>query len=472
MKYFHLFLISAFAGILMAGCTGAPATQLHFSVNGVEYTAPLTGCDTVSLVTLSTEFDATVEVANFKGFSRITVDQVPLRRGKAAVSVSRIAKDSFITLSWVRKDGSGTVVLRTLHPQVPDIVATGKATSPGEFYLSYVYLRLIQKYDNDGNMIYYRVEPFPLDKDIKQVKCTGWWDFKKHVAGGVTYYSYHAPDLKFADLGFTGYNPGKRVLMDERYNLVREYQLLASRDGFVKDGDPIDGHDFWFFGPEHYIMSAYILRDGVYAAYLQEVDGGEVVFDWWSTEHPEMASWLDPAFRETAGADYVHFNSIEVLPDGNWLCSFRHVSSVLKIDRAGGTGDILWRIAGAEDAVADFHGQHYARWHDDGTVTLFDNGNAAQQTLLLRIAADQDSGAVSACTSLIDDAHFSQACGALTFSGGNTIVGWGIPGDAETDAARLLTEYDASGAPVFDLRHKTTGKVNSVLSSYRCVKSE
>ena len=114
MKYFHLFLISAFAGILMAGCTGAPATQLHFSVNGVEYTAPLTGCDTVSLVTLSTEFDATVEVANFKGFSRITVDQVPLRRGKAAVSVSRIAKDSFITLSWVRKDGSGTV--KKQHP--------------------------------------------------------------------------------------------------------------------------------------------------------------------------------------------------------------------------------------------------------------------------------------------------------------------------------------------------------------------
>ena len=469
----HILQILVLAAAL-AGCTGAPETQLQITVNGVVYTAPLQAADTLDLMTLSTEFDAVVEVANHKGFDRIAVNDVPLRRGQAAVVVERIAKDAFLTLTWSRKGEGGTLLLRTLHPQVPEVVAEGKATSPGEFYLSYVYLHLVQKYDNDGNLLFYRMEPLSMPEDKSQLKSNGWWDFKKHVVDGVTYYSYHAHDPEFTELGFTGYNPGKRVLLDARYNPVREYHLLASRDGFVKDGDPIDGHDFWFFGPEHYIMSSYILRDDLYAAYLQEVENGKVVFDWWSTDHPEMAGWLDPAFRETAGADYVHFNSIDILPDGDWLCSFRHISSVVKIARADGSGDIVWRIAGADPAgVADFHGQHYARWHaESGSITLFDNGNAAQQTLLLRLDTDLESGAVSACRSLVNDPHFSQACGSLTFSGGNIISGWGIPGGEEADAARLLTEYDASGNPIFTLKHTIPGKANAILASYRSVKYE
>ena len=49
---------------VLTGCTGIAETQLQITVNGVGYTAPLQAADTLDLTTLSTEFDATVAVAN------------------------------------------------------------------------------------------------------------------------------------------------------------------------------------------------------------------------------------------------------------------------------------------------------------------------------------------------------------------------------------------------------------------------
>lgn len=160
--------------------------------------------------------------------------------------------------------------------------------------------------------------------------------------------------------------------------------------------------------------------------------------------------------------------------DGNLLCSFRHISSVLKIDRQGKTGDILWRVAGADnDGGYAFHGQHYARYHAaDGTITLFNNGNDTSRTQMLRLAVDVNSGAVSQSTILLNDGYYAQACGALSFSGDNMIVGWGIPGENEANN-RLLTEYDAVGNAIFTITLPTAkSQLNGVLATYRCVKCQ
>ena len=190
------FFATLAAAFLLVSCTEIPE-RMELSVNGSSYSIALSDSAVVDLLTLSTEFDAVVEVANHKGFDRIAVNDEPLRHGQAAVAVERIAKDAFLTLTWRRKGEGGTLLLRTLHPQVPAVVAEGKATSPGEFYLSYVYLHLVQKYDNDGNLLFYRMEPLSMPEDKSQLKSNGWWDFKKHVVGGVTYYSYHAHDPEF-----------------------------------------------------------------------------------------------------------------------------------------------------------------------------------------------------------------------------------------------------------------------------------
>ena len=327
------------------------------------------------------------------------------------------------------------------------------------------------------------------------MKCAGWWDFKKHVCDdGETYYSYHAPDANHIDEGFSGFNPGMRVIFGKDYFKVdsnkvyipyKTIQLKEDTAHGVKERDPIDGHDFYMYDFNHYIVSSYIkkqLPDGeyVYAAYLQEIRNDSLLFAWCSTDHPEMEGWLDPAFAPDSGniqQDYVHFNSIDVLPDGNWLCSFRHISSILKINRNSGKGEIMWRIAGAEDSLFSFHGQHYVRYHEgDNSITLFNNGNLPDsigRTQMLRLNVDTCTGKVLKSTILHDDGYFTQACGALTFSGNNMIIGWGIPGDSINDSNRLLTEYDKSGAAIFSIIRPTNNDtINSVLGSYRCVKIE
>jgi hypothetical protein len=91
---------------------------------------------------------------------------------------------------------------------------------------------------------------------------------------------------------------------------------------------------------------------------------------------------------------------------------------------------------------------------------------------MVRLNVDLTSGKVSNSTILLDDGYFTKACGALTFSDGNMIVGWGIPGDDAINN-RLLTEYDATGTAIFSINRPTNTKsANGVLGSYRCIKYE
>lgn len=477
MKTKNFFLIAA---LVLASCSdndnavSSPDDNIiSFTINGLSYTIDRVATDTVDLQSLSTEFDARISVNNPGRYGTISVNGIQLQNGSGTVPVDHIGKRHFLTLSWNNGADKGTLCLRTLHSQVPDLVANGKATSPGDFYLSFVYIPLIEKIDNSGNLLYYRYEPVQLE-NFDTTKSPGWWDFKKHVIDGTTYYSYHVADHDFTDWGFTGYNPGMRIVTDEHYNPIDTLHLQTSRDGFVKQGDPIDGHDFCMIDRHHYILSSYILRNGVYAAYLQEVKDGQVEFDWWSTDHAAMNAPLEKCFEQTAGPDYVHFNSIDILPDGNWLCSFRHISTVAKIDRKGSTGNLLWTLRGTNlEGGADFHGQHYARWHaSDNTITLFNNANGIFHTRMLRLTVDLNTGKLTDSDVLCDDGYFSGACGALTFSGDNMIVGWGIPGNDDLNN-RLLSEYDAHGNELFTLCRPTNNKnQNTLLSSYRCVKCQ
>ena len=451
------------------------ATELCLTVNGEHYDISLPATEAVNLKTLCTEFDADIQIGNAGEFQSITVNGQSLNDGKCTLSITEIAQDKQIEIAYTSAGVSGVVYLNTLHAGIPDIEARGRALIPGDFYLSFIYQRLIMKYDNEGRILYYRYDPTPLAGTFSE---TGYWDFKKHVFDGKTYYSYHAPDPAFADRAFTGYDPGMRVLLDDHYCPVDTIHAKASRDGFLKDGDPLDGHDFYFFSPTHYIASAsYIEREvggqPLAVGYLQEVKDGVVVFDWWSSDHPEMASWCSPIFDYSY--DYVHFNSVQVLPDGNWFCSFRILNSLLKIDRVNGTGDIIWRIAGDKLPEAQsFYGQHYATLHEDNTLTVFDNGNGhdPQCTRILRLNVNPDTGEVTGGGDMLNPGgdYFTQACGAVQLFGDRFVVGWGW-GMEFANNDRLVTEHNAEGREIFGLyRHRLRYRVNSINSSYRCVK--
>ena len=473
MKQARFLLNITAVSVLFLSCQRADEKGLNLSVNGVEYSSSVQTCDTLNLTKLSTTTEAEIRIKNYDDYDVITVDGRVIKDGEAFVPVCKIAKNHFLTLIATKGEKSDTLYLRTVHPDLPDIVIKGEA-SDGEFYLSFVNIRLIARFNNAGEYDFYDYEPI---ETVDTTKCPGWWDFKKHVINDTTYYSYHASDPDFYSMGFPGYNPGMRIIMDENFNPVDTLHLLASRGDTIKDGDPIDGHDFFMIDRNHYIMSSYIKTGDVYAAYLQEVNNGEVKFDWLSTDYNDMTNWLDPAFAPKPGEDqpdYVHFNSIDVLPDGNWLCSFRHISSILKINRADGSGDIMWRINGAGgNNLFSFHGQHYVRYHaENGTITLFNNGNGTGHTQMLRLNVNPDNGNVTKSTILHDDGYYTQACGALTFSGENMIVGWGIPGDTtNVNCDRILSEYNKTGTEVFSIRFNHNNSSNNMyLGSYRCVK--
>lgn len=91
---------------------------------------------------------------------------------------------------------------------------------------------------------------------------------------------------------------------------------------------------------------------------------GDVLWEWHAWEH------LDPTVHVVNPKDFrhdwTHANSIEPLPDGNVLISFRNINTVAIIDRD--TGDFAWELRG--DPLAQ---QHDATILENGHVLLFNN---------------------------------------------------------------------------------------------------
>ena len=189
------FLLSA--ALVLASCSvndnyvsspSVDANLMCFTVNGLPYSVDPAVVDTVDLMSLSTEFSARISVSHPDRYSALSVDGVQLVDGSGSVSVDSISKHHFLKLGWSRGSDSGILYLRTLNSRIPDIVAKGHATSPGDFYLSFVYLPYIEKVDNAGRLLYYRCDPVSEGVDYSTIS-PGWWDFKKHLLDGTTYYS-------------------------------------------------------------------------------------------------------------------------------------------------------------------------------------------------------------------------------------------------------------------------------------------
>jgi arylsulfate sulfotransferase len=102
-------------------------------------------------------------------------------------------------------------------------------------------------------------------------------------------------------------------------------------------------------------------------------------------------AWLDTNRLPTQGEgpdDWTHANAVAWSPaDGNLLVSLRAQDWVIKIDYANGTGDghVRWRLGPGGDFTINssdpspwFTHQHDARYVNNSTLVLFDNGNTRQ----------------------------------------------------------------------------------------------
>jgi hypothetical protein len=109
---------------------------------------------------------------------------------------------------------------------------------------------------------------------------------------------------------------------------------------------------------------------------IQEVDvaSGHLLMEWRSLRHIP----LEDSYRtEFAPFDYLHVNSIDVLPDGDLLICARNTWAAYKLRR--GTGDVVWRLGGKQtdfrmEGASQFAWAHDARWIGNGRMTIFDDG--------------------------------------------------------------------------------------------------
>ncbi|KAK5168454.1 uncharacterized protein LTR77_007024 [Saxophila tyrrhenica] len=87
----------------------------------------------------------------------------------------------------------------------------------------------------------------------------------------------------------------------------------------------------------------------------------EVLFEWNAMDHiPITESYLETKCNNRW--DFIHANSIDKFPDGDYLLCGRHTDTLYKI--SGTTGKIVWRLGGkTSDFEIDGHfsGQHHSR---------------------------------------------------------------------------------------------------------------
>lgn len=228
------------------------------------------------------------------------------------------------------------------------------------------------------------------------------------------------------------------------------HEFTISRDGTalvsIYDPTPVDLTPVG--GPE---------LGWIFDAVFQEIDieTGDLLFEWRASKHIPINSTYEPLGAEgrerPSAFDYFHINSVDKTDDGNFLISGRHTHTVTCIDRK--TGAILWTLGGKANDFADlsdgdatgFAWQHDARWHANGTLTLFDNsahsGNdpiSESRGLVIRLdVPNREATLLGAYYHPQQLLSTSQGNVQLLDDTGRVLVGWGH--------SASFTEYAANG---------------------------
>lgn len=274
-----------------------------------------------------------------------------------------------------------------------------------------------------------------------------------------------------------GLGYGQGVILDERYRTVAEVR--------AGHGMLVDLHEFQLTSDDTALFVAYPVvprdltaiggsREGwAYGARVQEVDvaSGEVLLDVDLLDQIDV----DETYRERGDGegespdkpfDPVHLNSVE--EDGDaLLLSARHTGAVYRIDRR--SGEIRWRFGGRRTDIpvpdgGEFAWQHDARRQPDGTITLYDNHDSAEESgavsAALTFEIDEQAMTARLVEALRHADRYGFAMGnAHYLDDGHVVVGWGMD--------PVATEFDDNGEAVFELRGLGKGSYRSYRSPWR-----
>lgn len=334
----------------------------------------------------------------------------------------------------------------SLHPPTVTIEESSPGVTPG-----YVFAAPFQGpgqygpmiFDNAGHMVWFH--PVPANDDAA--------DFRVQRYGSsndLTWWQGRTISL--------GYGLGEDVIVNSAYHTV----------AVVKAGNGLqaDEHEFTITPNGTALITAYSpVKTSLASAggapkgiavdcAVQEIDirTGLVMWEWHALGHVDVAeSYSKAPTVSSTPYDYFHLNSIELLPEGNFLISARNTWGVYKL--SAHTGAVLWRLGGKKSTFALGPGARFAYQHDarmlrNGQISVFDdegtppvNPPARGEILNLDLKAKRATLAQALVRTSGPLTTGSQGNVQL-LTDGNRMLGWGgLPN---------FTEFDRNGQIVFD----------------------
>ncbi|GAW13145.1 hypothetical protein ANO14919_025230 [Xylariales sp. No.14919] len=216
---------------------------------------------------------------------------------------------------------------------------------------------------------------------------------------------------------------------------------------------------------------------------IQEIDieTNKLLWIWRASDHYDILESYKE-YKDGSGAyDYIHVNSVEKTPEGDFLISARHTHSIISVDRK--TGHISWTLGGKKNnfvdvsagKATDFAWQHDARFSDSALtqLTMFDNHNTSSTTGCTvncsrgkHVELDYDSRAVR----LISEFYHPESLVSgfegsyQTMRSGHVFLGWG--------ANPTFTEHLPSGECVLDVQFDLWRPDTGYPANYRAFKMD
>ncbi len=304
-------------------------------------------------------------------------------------------------------------------------------------------------------------------------------NFQKWNINGIIRYTYLQTSGSYMLNGVASTEEGYDVVLDSNLNEINRFSLLPYETVDTAGDNKLDMHDFILLGDNHYMAISYRVENptnipdslhpasnvSVIACLIQEVNNGQVVFQWDGTDYPELfsSSVENNNFSDSVNTlDYMHMNSICIDPrDNNIICSFRNLNEIIKINRT--TGAIMWRLGGDRSDFAltsdeVFLRQHYARLTDNNQTLIFvDNGQQQERAYsrIVQFQLDENSKTVTGFTAYKIPDKFIQYAGSVLKQNGNFFIGGGSASYA------LQINYTTNDVLL---------RINQNYSSYRAVK--
>lgn len=466
---------------------------LQLTINGCDLWVDTYASEqTYDTVTLTSEFPNVVQIGSFQGYQIYMGNQEIRPNTTADIIISELSSESPLMLRFVEK-GTGVERVQYLNTIPPNYVSTAilsQNVEKGFYYFNidnYVY-----KMNTDGEVVFFRLAGGDYTSP-------GGDDFKRTEVDGKVYYSFlwGQSDSQDPILTDVGYGRMQAMILDESYQFVDNVAFTVpteSNEGFRA----LENHQFTILGEGHYLLSSYVgkrvdnlpesVSDSGYGArvvacVLQEVKDGKLLFEWDSTDYPQLFEYSleGNEFDNTQRfwCDYVHFNAVAVDPkDNNLLLSMRNLDAVLKIDRI--SGEILWVLGGKGDQFHLVQEQHFSRQHDvrltaDGGITLFNNGNkngssTEGQTNIMKFYLDEDSKTVTQFQKYEIPGAFAPFMGsAQELSDGHFLICWG----GRHTALPLFSEIDFNTKTVlFEYARPICNTNGERSNAYRAYKSD